>query len=420
MKKLISILILMLFGGIAIGQVTTTTLKTDLVLEKTTPMFHLNGAGAYINFYNGDLTLTRSSNQLSLAGGNLSLGTNSLLGTGSIGATGARFTKIWLTDIETTNTPTIGGVAMSTLFASTTNPVFLTGITTPTITLGSTLILANPGEINHLVGIQNNIQNQLNAKASVNNTSFTGTTVFERIQVGTSDSIVEISGFDNAGAGLSATDIEGNKLSYDFPSDALIDIREIAVMQGDNDNFIRGIQALGSNVVAQPITITHYGTTDMDMVDATLYLFAVYIEELTTITGVRYMLDQAGVYTADGYNGVGLYSYSAGTYTLVASSTNDGNIWKATEYTAASKAFSSTYAASPGLYFVAALYNTSSESTEPLLKGGAQTTNAFAVVYGLTNNAKVNATLATQASLPATTTGAAISGTLDTAGLFLY
>jgi hypothetical protein len=94
--------------AIALGSVTK--MWADLFLA----------SGGVINWDNGDVTLTHSSNTLTLAGGNLALGGNSLTITGSIASTGARVTKSWFTDIESTNMPTVGGVTITSLLVSNT------------------------------------------------------------------------------------------------------------------------------------------------------------------------------------------------------------------------------------------------------------------------------------------------------------
>lgn len=97
--------------SIALG--SATKMWSDLFL----------GDGAVINFNNSDVTITHGLNVITVAGGDLALGANNLTITGSIGATGARSTKGWFTDLESTNMPTVGGTAILT---SLTAPQFTT------------------------------------------------------------------------------------------------------------------------------------------------------------------------------------------------------------------------------------------------------------------------------------------------------
>lgn len=62
-----------------------------------------------------------SQDKSALFAGNVGLGANSLTLTGSIAATGARVTKGWFTDLESTNMPTVGGTA---ILSSLTAPSF--------------------------------------------------------------------------------------------------------------------------------------------------------------------------------------------------------------------------------------------------------------------------------------------------------
>lgn len=137
MRKLLLSLLIVLFSGVLFGQ---STYRVDLVVRKTTPMFHLYGLGAYINFNNGDLLLTQSSNLLTLSGGDFSLGANNLFTTGSIGTTSSRVLKGWFINGEFTNYPTVAGTAINSIFAPLTSPTFsgtVGGITATMVGLGS-------------------------------------------------------------------------------------------------------------------------------------------------------------------------------------------------------------------------------------------------------------------------------------------
>jgi hypothetical protein len=147
MKKLILFLFALLTAGVIVGQ---TTFKYNVTIQKTSPTLHLNGTGAVLNFYNGDITLTQSSNLLTLGGGNFALGSNSLSGTGSIGSTGAgKFLKGWFTDLEITNYPTINGTSLSSIFVPLTRTInsqaLSSNITLTAANVGAEPALGNPG-----------------------------------------------------------------------------------------------------------------------------------------------------------------------------------------------------------------------------------------------------------------------------------
>ena len=83
-------------------------------------------SGAVINWLAGAVTITHSANTLTIAGSaytTLALGATDITMTGSLAATGARVTKGWFTDIESTNMPTVGGTA---ILSSLTAPNFTT------------------------------------------------------------------------------------------------------------------------------------------------------------------------------------------------------------------------------------------------------------------------------------------------------
>jgi hypothetical protein len=159
MKKLAFLIIATLLTACATAQY-----KTNLIVQKTSPLLFLNGTGAQLKFYS-DITLTQSTGKITLAGGNLDIGANNILGTGSLGATGAgKLTKVWAINAEFTNPPTINGVSVATTYATLASPTFTTGITTPAITLGATLITANGAQINYLNTATSNIQTQVDTK----------------------------------------------------------------------------------------------------------------------------------------------------------------------------------------------------------------------------------------------------------------
>ena len=124
-----------------------------------------------------------------------------------------------------------------------------------------------------------------------------------------------------------------------------------------------------------------------------------------TITGVKFWQVTQGNFTADNNNKVGIYSYSGGTLTLVASCADDANLWKGTSSSWVTKAFSATFVTVANTaYFVAALYNNSAVVQNPII--GASPTLAATVLaltsFDFTNSARAVGFVASQNDLPAT------------------
>lgn len=184
------------------------------------------------------------------------------------------------------------------------------------------------------------------------------------------------------------------------------------------NNLINIHYALGGTVKAESYPGSVYSSTAGALADGIVKFVACWLPNPDTITGIAWEQVVAGSYTADAYNGVGLYTYLAGTLTLVASSTNDGNIWKGTASTWNKKSFSSPYIASGGLYFIAFLYNNSAQTTAPTTK--VYPTNPLTVTYDFTNSAKLCGTLLAQASLPASIPMSSIVGSITIFHAQLY
>lgn len=113
----------------------------------------------------------------------------------------------------------------------------------------------------------------------------------------------------------------------------------------------------------------------------------IYIPVACTITGVNWYQTTAGNALENNYNGVCLYSYSGGTLTLVDSTTRDTTMWTGTSGSWRTKAFAQTYQASAGVYYLAAVYSNSSQTTNPAIGGGTALHSAAVSGFDFTNSA---------------------------------
>jgi hypothetical protein len=175
----------------------------------------------------------------------------------------------------------------------------------------------------------------------------------------------------------------------------------IGLERGAPNNDLAILQALGSVILAEnlPYMYIKNNAAGAALTDNQVLSCALWLPKAAVLNGVKWLQTTQGNYTADQYNGIGLYTYSGGTLTLVASSTDDGSIWKAAANTLGSKAFSAQYNAAPGLYFIGLLYNSSAQVTAPAL-ASSQGPPVSSILLDFTNSAKILAFLAGQNTLP--------------------
>lgn len=190
----------------------------------------------------------------------------------------------------------------------------------------------------------------------------------------------------------------------------------------ETDNSIKAYQLLGSVVKGQTvgINIASIDTSGAILTDNVARYVAVYLSRNATITGLKWYQFTSGIYTADQNNYVALYSYSGGTLTQVAITANDGNIWKATGNTLSSAAFTTPYAAAPGIYFVGILWNASATTTVPTLGSGRTLGSSNITTLDFTNSAKISGTIATQNTLPSSQVSSGLGATTGLPWIALY
>lgn len=200
---------------------------------------------------------------------------------------------------------------------------------------------------------------------------------------------------------------DGTVLTYDDSAANGVAARRIAVPYS-----VEMLRAAGATVTTANFDVFNINATGKSMGDGTMYLMAVYLPYDATINGAMWFQNTQGSYTADNNNKVALYTKSGSTYTRVAQSSNDGNLWKGASGTWQAKAFSAQYNATAGLYYVAFLANWSAVSTVPVL---GSTANQLAVYrrFDLTLGLGLSADASGQTDMPSS-----IGPTNDAANAF--
>lgn len=176
--------------------------------------------------------------------------------------------------------------------------------------------------------------------------------------------------------------------------------------------IIKGVPAGGVN-----INSVMNGTSALT--DGACYYVVFDVPDTVVWTGVKYVLNVAGNYTGDNYNGFALHTVtSAGVITKVVETVDDSELWKNTAYTIGTKAFPTPQTLLPGSYMISCHWNASATTTAPTVYTWGALTANFPLL--LANGNKSAGYLTVQATTPVSTTGSALTASTIMPFIFPY
>lgn len=275
-------------------------------------------------------------------------------------------------------------------------------------TIGSLTTATYPSltELSYVKGVTSSIQTQIGTKQA----TITGAAT----TITSSDLTASRALISNASGKVAVSAVTDTELGYvsGVTSGIQTQIDGKATIATINNNNILGYQALGSTIKGGTLDLSlNRVTTGISLpvaVSGRLFLIPVYIPVATTITGVKFMSSIAGVYTAANYNGFGLYSYNTvtGAGALLASTPDDGTIFKSSANVLVSKAFSSAASVSAGFYYIGMVWSFSgTPTTTPAILGNASMSTSMSL-YDFTNSGKLFCHIISQTTLPSSWTHA--------------
>lgn len=287
-------------------------------------------------------------------------------------------------------------------------------------------IKASTAEINYVDGVTSPIQTQLNTKLAKTDTSTLSNRI-DAINLDTLDSHdVHPNWADSAtiNGWTSKTDFNaGQALKVDvadttgYASGNYVTPTQLD--EASKDNFLRGIKTLSSPVKAITMCTSNFGVNNSGMVDGIIYWLLVNLDKSDSITGVGFVLGTQGNYTADKNNKIGVYSISGTTYTLVDSSANNGDLWKATAHTLTQVPFSGgKHYLKKGVYLITLLWNASATTAAPAMYASSSFNNngvnvLFSSVYDIVGSTAGS-------DLPASIAADDVGATTSTYNVILY
>jgi hypothetical protein len=181
-----------------------------------------------------------------------------------------------------------------------------------------------------------------------------------------------------------------------------------------------------SPVLAHPVScIGGILTGQTTMTDGRAQYQIYYIPEPITVTGVRFVLQTQGNYTADEYNGAKLYQItSAAGFTRLDSTANNGDFWKGTVVQKQDFAFTGgARILEPGLYVVGFIWNASATTAAPVMYTSFNNSSATNVMYwgnAGADQTRLGGYVATQTDLAVIEAFTDLTAEANAWGVFLY
>lgn len=222
-----------------------------------------------------------------------------------------------------------------------------------------------PTELNYVDGVTSNIQTQLNGKGDL------------------------------------ATATEATSLFY---------TKQQSEALKNGNNLLESLQRIGTVMKGVPngVSINSIMNGTSPLTDGTCYYLMFDVADTVVWTGVDFVLNVAGNYTGDNYNGFALHSVTAaGAITKITETANDANLFKATAYTLGTKAFPTPQTVLPGTYMISTHWNASATTTAPTIYTWGTITSNMGLV--MLNGNKVAGYLTSQTATPASTTGTGLT-----------
>lgn len=185
--------------------------------------------------------------------------------------------------------------------------------------------------------------------------------------------------------------------------------------------MFEALKLLGFNAKALPIGVessVNMFPSNAALTDGMVYWVLFQAKTDTVITGVSWLQQTQGVYTADAYSGFGLHSLSGGTLTKITQTVDDASLFKVAAFAVGSKAFPSPQTLTPGIYAISGVWNASATSTAPVIYNfGAMSANVSTL---LANSVKITASLAIQTSIPSPQLMSGLTANSAIQGFWVY